>query len=295
MNTRFLRTAVCLLGAVSGIWAQSASAQSATGQASIFLVGERIAGGKIITVDSGTRKLVPSKRYSYKLTGNLKGESKTALAKLLPKTVSLAQFIESVSPGGSKFLAGTVANPSGTLPFTLLSKKFSGTIKNKSEGNVKVSFILTSRILASGVSQVELTNVTLSKSKKPRLGNIVFTSGSSMSVSAAPLVEFKGSNAFVSEDAGSVSINIFRIQNTAGPASVEFETIPGTANDTHFTPTSGRVVFGNREVKKTITIPILDNELKDGKRIFTVQLKNADDGALLGTRLVTTVNISDNE
>lgn len=295
MNTKFLRAAACIMVAASGIWAQSAAAQSATGQASIFLIGERVTGGKTVSVDSETRKLVPSKRYTYKLVGNLKGESKTELAKLLPKTVSLAKFIESVSPGGSKFLTGTVENPNGTLPLTLISKKFSGTVKSKDLGDVKVSFTLTAKILASGVSQLDLTKVTLSNAKTRRLGNLVFTNGSSFSVSAAPIVEFKGSNAFVAENAGSVSINIFRTQNTAGPASVEFETIAGTANSTHFTPTSGKVVFGNREVKKTITIPILDNQLKDGKRIFTVQLKNAGDGALLGTRLVTTVNISDND
>lgn len=294
MNSRFLRTTLCLAAVAACAWAQPAAA-AAKGQASIFLIGERLSGGKDITVDSEDRKLVPSKRYTYKLTGSIKGDRKTELEKLLPKAVSVDKFIESVVPGASKFLTRTVENPSGTLPFTLIDRKFSGTVKNKSLGNVKVSFTLTAKILADGTSQVSFTQVRVGTSKKPKLTSIVFLSGSSFSVNAAPVVEFKGSNVFVPEDAGTVSVNIFRTQNTAGPASVEFETIAGTANSSHFTVTTGKVVFGNREVKKSITIPILDNALKDGKRIFTVQLKNPGDGALLGTRVVTTVNIRDND
>ncbi|HEY2992777.1 MAG TPA: Calx-beta domain-containing protein, partial [Methylomirabilota bacterium] len=116
----------------------------------------------------------------------------------------------------------------------------------------------------------------------------------------------------VSEAGGNISITVMRSGGGAN-ASVDFATVPGTATDGFFggdrpsrsTPAfpegadygavSTTLFFGVNEMKKTVVIPILQDNLGEGDEVFTVVLSNPQGGLKLGTPSSAPVTIVDDE
>lgn len=97
------------------------------------------------------------------------------------------------------------------------------------------------------------------------------------------------------EDLGTVTLTVTRTGgNTSGPATVEFETVSGTATGgVHFDHDSDTITFGPSETSKTIDITLHDNSDITGKRTFTVVLSDPN-AAVLGAA-VATVEIMDDD
>ncbi|MGH9421509.1 MAG: Calx-beta domain-containing protein, partial [Thermoanaerobaculia bacterium] len=107
----------------------------------------------------------------------------------------------------------------------------------------------------------------------------------------------------VSETAGHVTVTVVRADGGLGTVSVNYATsagdpTPGQSSATagaDYTATSGTLTFADGELSKTISIPILDDNLYELTEVFNVTLSNPTGGAILDFNFVTQVGIMDNE
>ena len=82
--------------------------------------------------------------------------------------------------------------------------------------------------------------------------------------------------------------------NALTPASVSFATADQTATaGQDYVATAGTLNFGVNETTKTITIPILQDNLQEGSESFLVTLSNPTGGATLGAQATIAVVIVD--
>lgn len=301
-TSRFLKGII----AIVGLAAAAPTYAAPQGTATVFLAGESFGANKEIHVTSKTRKLTEAKSYTYTLSGKLKVPKGSPLAKLVPSGVSLATFVDALSPGGSSFLSRTVENPvenpSRNLPLTLVNKTFAGTKTIAGVGTVKISLTVIGKILGDGTLVMDVTDVKIKSTPKANLGTVQFLAGSKIVVTAAPEVEFKKPNTVVSETAGTVTIPVWRTTNTKGAASVQYQVMPGgTASPSDYTlPLDTTVNFASGETTKNIVITIHNNSLNDGGRFFNIELVNPGEGTVLGgsvpgSRLDTKVTITDED
>ena len=274
----------------------SASAVAAeAGQVTVKLVNKVFGHRKSISVDSGGKTIFASESYDYVVKARCKGEKGTPISKVIPSKTPLAVLIESIAPGGSQYLKGSVSNPGGELPFTLLNKKFSGKKRIKGYGKVKIAFRVVAKVTEEGVCEIKVKNVKVKSSKGVNLGTIKFMKGSKVNFSVKPVITFERKDKPVNESKGPLEIPVWRNQNFRGAYSVDYATAPGTATSADFTPTSGTIDFAHGEVKKLITVPIIDNTIDDGKRSFSIILSNPTGGAHLGPIPTVRIDINDND
>ncbi|MFB2737342.1 ELWxxDGT repeat protein, partial [Umezakia ovalisporum] len=113
----------------------------------------------------------------------------------------------------------------------------------------------------------------------------------------AGLLSFTSSTFSVNEDG--TPINTVRIQRTngsTGVVSVTVELTDGSAiapNDYDNTPIT--VTFGDGEILKTVTIPIVDDSIYEATETLNLTLSNPTGGARLGTTRSAILNIIDND
>lgn len=293
--SRTIKGLVASLALVAG----TAALAAPIGQVGVFVSGEEFGIGKEIHVDSGAKRIASSQLYTYRLSGKIKSQTGTALGKALGSGVSLDTFLEGLKPGSSSQLGGSFSNPGGSLPVTVINETFSGTKTFPGVGRVKISFTVVGKIDAAGKCFLDVTGVKtnpkLTPQQKQAFGTIKFMKGAKLLISSAPTILFKKSNTLVAENAGSVTVPVWRDTNYHGAVSVNFATADGTANSSHYTPTTGTVNFADGETQKNITIPITNNALNDGVRRFTINLNTPSSGAFLGATTSTTVTITDDE
>jgi hypothetical protein len=105
------------------------------------------------------------------------------------------------------------------------------------------------------------------------------------------------SSASVGEGGGSIQIAVERHLGSTGTVSVSFATSNGTATSgTDFTSTSGTLTWADGDIApRTITIPILQDAVVEGKETFSIVLSSPTGGATLGTLSTLTVTIVDDE
>src|SRR5262249_23282008 len=71
----------------------------------------------------------------------------------------------------------------------------------------------------------------------------------------------------VNENGGPAIITVIRSGGSAGAASINFNTLPGSATPgVDFLATNGTLSFGSGEVSKSFTVPIITNTLQDPPR-----------------------------
>ncbi|PYS63737.1 MAG: hypothetical protein DMF74_09040 [Acidobacteria bacterium] len=102
-------------------------------------------------------------------------------------------------------------------------------------------------------------------------------------------------NAF--EGIGSVTIAVTRTGDVSAPTSVDYATSDGTATaGSDYTATSGTLTFAAGELSKTISIPIIDDNLYEGTaETFNLTISNPTGGAILSSPSVATITINDND
>ena len=95
-------------------------------------------------------------------------------------------------------------------------------------------------------------------------------------------IGFNTPNFTVSESGGSAQLSVTRGGATSTTVTVHYETQDGLARaGSDYTAQAGTLTFGPNETLKTISIPILDDDLPEGDETFTLILSNPTGGAQL--------------
>ena len=140
------------------------------------------------------------------------------------------------------------------------------------------------------------TLLTFCQFSRDEITNYINANGSCLATATAPpsSVQFNATEYRVTEGAGSVQLTVTRSSGT-GAASVDFQTVDGTANDRgDYTTALGTIRFANGETTKSFNVFITDDAYGEGLENFQVQLSNAT-GATVGTPSAATVTITSNE
>jgi hypothetical protein len=183
--TRIAKSAVLC----AGVLLASASFMEAR-EVQVFLTSKRFGDKTGFVATSGTRKMTAATEYTYDLNAKVRGQTGKPIEKLVKKGTDIATLVELVSPGGSSFLTGTVSNPGGTLPVTLMNKRFKGTknftVPTVGKVTAKFDFTVVGTIQADGTCVMEVKNVKITSTPKVALGNIIFMAGSSLDINTVP-------------------------------------------------------------------------------------------------------------
>lgn len=112
----------------------------------------------------------------------------------------------------------------------------------------------------------------------------------------AGVVEFVSVTQTVSEDVGSITLEVQRTGSTSGAIQVEYETQNGSAfSPGDYTSTTGTLNWSDGESGiKSFSITIIDDSLVEQTEVFTCKLKNAID-VTLGANAVAVISIDDND
>jgi hypothetical protein len=150
-----------------------AGAAAAQQSVSINLAGVQLRNATNQTRSSAPNTISPAYRYSYQITGMVRGAG-GLLTLVYPSPTPLATVLEGLAPGSSAFLSGTAENCSGTHPVGFAPGSQSGTAVI-SGTTVTYGLTISFGIDAAGVASFNLTDVTLTPTI---IGYFVFDSGS---------------------------------------------------------------------------------------------------------------------
>ncbi len=109
-------------------------------------------------------------------------------------------------------------------------------------------------------------------------------------------LQFTAATASVGEAAGSVTLTVSRINGSDGPASVNVQTVGGTATaGADFTAQSATLNWAAGDAtSRTLVVPIVNDALVEGNETFSVVLSSPA-GATLGAVTSVTVTIVDDD
>ena len=100
----------------------------------------------------------------------------------------------------------------------------------------------------------------------------------------------------VLEDVGSVVFTVVRTGDLNATVSVPFSTVNGTATALQdYVPVAGTLVFGTNVASQTITVAIINDQVEEPNKSFSVALGAPTGEASLGAFATAVVNIIDND
>ncbi|MEJ2691915.1 MAG: Calx-beta domain-containing protein, partial [Candidatus Thiodiazotropha sp.] len=103
-------------------------------------------------------------------------------------------------------------------------------------------------------------------------------------------------NYLVGESAGEVRVTVLRSGNVDRMATVEYETLAGSAKaGEDFVTKKGSLLFRPKVTSKSITIPIKEDGVYEKESSFTLVLSGVDSGSVLAQPAAAIVRISDND
>ena len=111
-------------------------------------------------------------------------------------------------------------------------------------------------------------------------------------------VSFEKLSSSADESSSSVSLKLIHTCGSGvyGDFVVDYMTCDGTAKSgTDYSLSSGKVTFAPGEREKTISVPILNNNIADGERSFTVKISAPTNNVTIGTVDMATVTIQDDD
>lgn len=109
------------------------------------------------------------------------------------------------------------------------------------------------------------------------------------------VVQFDSARYYAREEAEFVPISVTRGESDSA-ATVDFTTSDGTAKaGLDYVGVTNTIQFGAGERLKRITVPILNDPLKESSETFQIRLSNPTGGAVLGSQTAATVTIADND
>ncbi|MDB5970428.1 MAG: hypothetical protein JWQ90_2878 [Hydrocarboniphaga sp.] len=110
-------------------------------------------------------------------------------------------------------------------------------------------------------------------------------------------IQLSASTYQVTEDGGALQITVNRVDGSDGAVSVKYATSSGTAtSNSDFTATSGTLNWAAGDAAaKTVSVPILQDSVYEGRETFGFTLSSASGGAALGSPATATVTLVDDE
>jgi uncharacterized delta-60 repeat protein len=116
----------------------------------------------------------------------------------------------------------------------------------------------------------------------------------SIVVRPAATLTLSAGNYPVHESDGTATITVRRLFNSTGPVSVQYATSDGTATaPTDYAITSGTISWADGETgDKTITVPLVHDNLSEGNEAFNVTLSAPTGEAVVGLQGTATVTIA---
>ncbi|TDQ44617.1 choice-of-anchor B family protein [Permianibacter aggregans] len=114
---------------------------------------------------------------------------------------------------------------------------------------------------------------------------------------SAGVLRFSGSSASALENAGNVTLTVSRRSGSTGAVSVNYQSIDVSATaGSDYQAASGTLNWAEGDTgDKTITLNITDDSTDENDEVFTVELRNIQGGALIGSPERVQVTIRDNE
>ena len=108
-------------------------------------------------------------------------------------------------------------------------------------------------------------------------------------------IRLETSNYNVNEKDGTVDVTILRTNGSDGVVSIDYDTIDDSAQGDDYTAVSGTLTFADEETSKTVTIPIVNDDLVEGHEFFSFTIDHlVGDATLLAPRTAL-INIVDDE
>jgi hypothetical protein len=114
-------------------------------------------------------------------------------------------------------------------------------------------------------------------------------------VSPSPRMQFTNSASNAREDGGVAQVQVIRTGSDESPVAVDYATSDGTAHaGSDYAASSGNLLFRIGERIKTISVPLFNDDLKEGSERFNITLSNPV-GGRLGSIPQTVVTILDDD
>ncbi|MDX6403922.1 MAG: hypothetical protein QOH70_1377 [Blastocatellia bacterium] len=235
-------------------------------------------GDGITSNDPGDGDTGPNNLQNYPfLTSASSAGGNTAIGGTLNSTPSTAFRIE--------FFSNTTLDGSGYGP----GETFLGSTTVTTDGSGNAPFTVnTGSATASGkfITATATNNVTGDTSE--------FCSG--VQVNGPETFQFSQPLYRVSENAGSATISVTRVNGGGSGSSVGYRVNTGTAwEGLDFAPTSGTLTFGAGETVKTFNVPIIDDVLFENDEFAIPTLSNPSMGAVIGSLSDVRLYIADRE
>jgi hypothetical protein len=184
--TQWLRGIAAGIALAAAATPQAVQAQGGvSNKVVIGFAGTQFGNGKSISKTSAPWRINPATTYYYTIDGRISG--KDDLAGVIPAGTKLSDLLESVKPGSSRYLKGSLSNPSGTLPATVLNKNIKGSRDVPGVGKVTGSLTLMIEIAADGEVKFTVKNMKLTSPAGPIPGSFRFGKGTKIRVSTTPL------------------------------------------------------------------------------------------------------------
>jgi hypothetical protein len=141
---------------------------------------------------------------------------------------------------------------------------------------------------SSSVSSSSSSSVSSSSSSS--------SSSSQQPVGEAGAFKFTAEKVTMPESATNVSISVTRYSGSKGAVTVHYATANGTAVEGEdFNGASGTVSFADGQTTKVISLKLINDEKGEAAETFTVTLSDPTSGAVLGTPIVATITILEND
>ena len=109
-------------------------------------------------------------------------------------------------------------------------------------------------------------------------------------------LSFADATTTVAENAGTVTLTVNRAGEASGPVNVCYSTLGGTAAaGSDFVAISGTLTFASGETARSLSIPLLNDNMPESDESFSVALFAPTGGAALGVPATGTITILDND
>jgi poly(3-hydroxybutyrate) depolymerase len=212
----------------------------------------------------------------------------------------------SVAEDTGAVLLGVVRGDDGILPVTVDFATSDLTATNGldyASTNNTLSFAPTERLKLVSVPILNDSLKEANKTFRATLSNPVgATLGSQKTITVTivdndPGFQFETNIYYVAEDAGVALIGVRRgTDATNDSVAVDVTTVNGSAlSGLDYTGLTNTLTFAAGERLKVVTVPILNDGIKEATKLFSLTLSNPTGGAVLGAPRTTTVNVQDND
>jgi uncharacterized repeat protein (TIGR01451 family)/uncharacterized delta-60 repeat protein len=203
-------------------------------------------------------------------------------------------ILRSGSTSGSAQVTFMTTTNGTAAPFLRYTPVVTNVIFNAGQSIQNVYIPLTNDNIAEGDQTVTMALSAPSNSFLVNPGTATLTIVDDDS--SPGILQFSATNYIVSERATNAVLTVNRIGGASGKVSVDYFTQDGTAiTGQKYQSTNGTLLFAEGESVKTITVPILDENLVEGNLFFSAFLTNVAGGATIGTNSFATVTILDDD